>query len=217
VLPHIFEPFFTTKEPGRGTGLGLAMVYGIVQQHQGWVEGHNEPCCGACFDVYLPCCCQERAAPEPVPHPPPHGNETLLLADDEPLLRSLAHTILHRFGYEILLAADGAEVLEIYQRERHRIDLVILDLTMPRISGREAFRRLRELDPEVRVLFASGFAGEQILPSEREHVLGFVSKPFRPADLVQAVRAALEKANGKNKGQEGHSGPLEPSERAGSQ
>jgi PAS domain S-box-containing protein len=193
VLPRIFEPFFTTKGPGKGSGLGLAMVFGIVQQHQGWVECHSEVGRGTCLDIYLPRYAGPVEAAQPAEAPPAlaEGNETVLVVDDEPLLRGLARAILEGQGYKVLLAGDGVEAVETYRRERS--DLVVLDLTMPRLSGREALRHLRAIDPEVRVLFASGYTAEHLRPEDHEQTLGFVKKPYRPEDLAYAVRTALDR------------------------
>jgi PAS domain S-box-containing protein len=195
ILPRIFDPFFTTKGPGKGTGLGLAMVFGIVQQHQGWIDCVSDVGQGTCFDVYLPRCTRpaEVAADKPAPLPS-GGSETILLVDDEATLRVLGQTVLRRHGYEVLLAEDGQQALEVYRRERGRIRLIILDLTMPRLSGRDTLRRLRQLDPNAPVVFVSGYAAEQVLQGERDQILGFVSKPYRPEDLVHEVRAALDRA-----------------------
>jgi PAS domain S-box-containing protein len=192
---HIFEPFFTTKGPGKGTGLGLAMVFGIIQQHQGWVECHSVPGRGTRFDIYLP----RLYAPAPaedsksVADKPTGGHETILLVDDEPLVRNLGQTILEGFGYRVLLGNDGQDAIDIYQREHARIDLIILDLTMPRLSGRDALRRLLKINPHTRVLLASGYSAEHITEEDHEQVLGFVSKPYRPDDLALAVRTALDR------------------------
>jgi PAS domain S-box-containing protein len=192
VLPRIFEPFFTTKGPGLGTGLGLAMVHGIVQQHGGWVEVQSTPGRGTRFDVYLPRTGRPSAAPAPAAPAPAGGTETILLADDEPMLRSLARSILEARGYRVILAADGREAVEEYRRAAGRIDLVILDLTMPRLSGRDACRRLAALDPGVRILLSSGFAADEAAAAREAGVRGFISKPYRPAELAAAVRAALD-------------------------
>jgi CheY-like chemotaxis protein len=192
VLPRIFEPFFSTKGPGKGSGLGLAMVFGIVQQHQGWVECHSAVGRGTCLDIYLPRYAGPVAAAV-VAAPPgsAEGNETILVADDESLLRGLARAILERQGYKVLLAGDGVEAVETYRRQRS--DLVVLDLTMPRLSGREALRQLRAIDPNVRVLFASGYTAEHLHAEEQALALGFVKKPYRPEDLAYAVRTALDR------------------------
>ncbi len=207
VLPRIFEPFFTTKEPGKGTGLGLAMVFGIVKQHQGWIECHSRVGEGTRFDIYLP-----RAAPRPsaaVESSPArghgtarHGHETILLVDDEPMIRQLGQTILESYGYQILLAEDGQQAVEVFGREPRGIDLVLLDLTMPRLSGADAFRLLRELDPEIRVLFASGYSADQAFRPLEEPGTGFVGKPYRPNELAQAVRTALDRPRGAGAGEE---------------
>jgi PAS domain S-box-containing protein len=195
ILPHIFEPFFTTKAPGKGTGLGLAMVFGIVNQHHGWIECASRVNGGTCFDIYLP---RWVRPPDGRPStaddaPLPHGHETILLADDEPMIRNLARIILQSYGYQVLLAEDGLKAVEIYQREAHRIDLVILDLTMPRLSGRDAFRRLLQIDPAARVLFASGYAAEHVMELEQGTFQGFVAKPYRPDDLARTVRITLDR------------------------
>jgi PAS domain S-box-containing protein len=196
VLPRIFDPFFTTKGPGKGTGLGLAMVFGIVQQHQGWVDCVSEVGHGTRFDVYLPRSAPQPAAGgQPARMPANGGDETVLLVDDESLLRTLGATILRRYGYDVLVAEDGLHALEVYGRERGRVRLVVLDVTMPRLSGRDTLRRLRDLDPAVPVVFASGYAAEHVLQSDPD-VLGFVSKPYRPEDLAHAVRAALDRVRG---------------------
>jgi CheY-like chemotaxis protein len=195
VKARIFEPFFTTKGPGKGTGLGLAVVFGIVRRHRGWIECGSEVGQGSRFDIYLPRAAAGAEATPPVPaRPPESGHETILLADDEPSLRSLGRTILGTFGYEVLLAADGQEAVEMYQRERGRIDLVILDLTMPRLSGRDAFRQLLQIDPQVRVVFASGYSAEYVSSADYARCLGFVPKPYRPELLARTVRAALDRA-----------------------
>jgi PAS domain S-box-containing protein len=194
VLPRIFEPFFTTKGPGKGTGLGLAMVFGIVQQHHGWIDCASEVGQGTRFDVYLPRYRGAVPAPERPAAAPAGGSETILLVDDESLLRVLGQTTLRRYGYDVLVAEDGPQALEVYRRERRRVQLIVLDLTMPRMSGLDTLRRLRQLDPTVPVLLASGHAAEQVLQTEREHVLGFLAKPYRPEDLAQAVRTALDRA-----------------------
>jgi PAS domain S-box-containing protein len=192
---HLFEPFFTTKGPGKGTGLGLAMVFGIVKQHRGWIEFASEVNQGTRFDIYLP---REAltipAATAPAnPEKACRGTETVLLVDDEPMIRNLGRTILQQYGYRVLLAEDGQGAVELYPRHPERIDLVILDLTMPRLSGSDTFQRLLEIDPQVRVLFASGYSAEHAPVLEHDRIVGFIGKPYRPADLARMVRAALDR------------------------
>ncbi|MBY0526756.1 MAG: PAS domain S-box protein [Gemmataceae bacterium] len=196
IQSRIFDPFFTTKGPGKGTGLGLAMVFGIVKQHQGWIECHSTVGEGTSFDVYLPRCVggDVRPAAPAGPRTPGGGTETLLLVDDEAIIRNLGRTILEQFGYRVLLAEDGEEAVDVYRREYHAIDLVILDLTMPRLSGRDTLRRMHEVNPGVQVLFSSGYSADHVIESGREGVLGFVPKPYRPHDLAATVRVALDGA-----------------------
>jgi two-component system cell cycle sensor histidine kinase/response regulator CckA len=197
VKARIFEPFFTTKEVGKGTGLGLAMVFAIVKQHGGWVECLSQPGRGTTFDVYLPrseTSVTPVAAPTRVETAGRHGRETILIADDEPMIRRLASLVLQRSGYTVLEAEDGRRAVEVFARERDRIDLVLLDLTMPQLSGQEAFRQMRLIEPGVKVIFASGYAADVVAGEEQDLVLGFVKKPYRPDDLVSAVQEALAKA-----------------------
>ena len=193
---HIFKPFFTTKAAGKGTGLGLAMVSCIVGQHDGWIECHSALGQGTRFDIFLP-----RYRPPVAPSSelassrrPNGGKETVLVVDDEALVRNLGRRILEGFGYHVVVAEDGAQALEVYQRGQQQIDLVLLDLTMPRLSGRETMRRLLKINPSVGVLYSSGYSPEHLTAEDHEQIRGFVSKPYRPDDLARAVRAALDKA-----------------------
>jgi PAS domain S-box-containing protein len=193
VQERIFEPFFTTKEPGQGTGLGLALVFGIVEEHHGWIECASEPEHGTRLAIYLPRYGQnvEMPARPAAGVPTQRGVATILLADDEPMIRDLATNILQRYGYQVLLAEDGLQAVEIYQREKDHIDLVILDLAMPRLTGDDAFRRLIAIDPNVRVLLSSGYFPEDLSIAEGQ-VLGFINKPYRHEELLSTIRAALQ-------------------------
>jgi PAS domain S-box-containing protein len=195
VLPRIFEPFFTTKGPGKGTGLGLAMVFGIIKQHQGWIECTSQLGQGTCFDIYLPRHepTSEASLPLTLSAAPRPGNETILLVDDEAMIRNLGRIILQRYGYRVLLAEDGIEALSLYRSKPEEISLIVLDLTMPHLSGREVFQKLLEMDPNVRVLLASGYSAEHVIDFESDRILGFVGKPYRPDDLARQVRFALDK------------------------
>lgn len=198
IRARIFEPFFTTKPLGKGTGLGLAVVFGIVQQHNGWIDCHSEPGAGTRFDIYFPRSRELARAPTGTPDPPVisrRGSETILLVDDEEMIRELGRAILERQGYRVLQADDGISALDAFQRHAGEIDLVILDLTMPNLSGRETFRRLRELDPNVGVLLSSGYSTDEFEPGELDGILGFVPKPYRIEELTAAVRTALDRIN----------------------
>ena len=173
------------------------MVFGILKQHHGWIDCHSEVGTGTTFDIYLPRGREEAnptAATPTSSAAPGGGDETILLADDEAIIRNLGRTILQRYGYHVLLAEDGQDALDLYRRRPGEIDLVILDLTMPRLSGQDTLRQLRQLDPHVRVLFSSGYSAEQLTGPDREGVLGFVNKPYRPQGLAQTVRTALDQA-----------------------
>jgi two-component system cell cycle sensor histidine kinase/response regulator CckA len=192
IRAKIFEPFFTTKDVGQGTGLGLAVVYGVARAHGGWVECTSTPGTGSRFDVYLP---RGLASDELVPGPAEahHADrgrgETVLVADDEPLVRSLARGVLERKGYRVVEACDGAEAVELYKREAGKVALVVLDASMPNMSGRQAFVAIRKLDPAARVLFTSGHQAADVLPTASA---GFLHKPYTLKALAAAVREALD-------------------------
>ncbi|HJZ94812.1 MAG TPA: PAS domain S-box protein [Gemmataceae bacterium] len=190
ILSRIFEPFFTTKPVGQGTGLGLAMAYGIVHQHKGWIQCRSRPGMGARFDIYLPrSASQPERAPQPVRAA---GTETVLLVDDEPMIRNLAKATLERHGYRVILAGDGQEAVDLFRKHRGEIAVVVLDLTMPLMTGQEALRELKKIDPRVRALYASGYSADSLAAMDPGDVLGFLQKPYRPDELVAAVRSAID-------------------------
>jgi len=206
IRSQIYEPFFTTKGSAKAAGLGLALVHGIVEQHHGWIECHSVPDKGTVFDVYFPRYGQRptQVVPPAATKRPHDGPKTILLADDEPLIRNLGRTILEGQGYRVLLAEDGQQVLDVFRQEHAQIDLVILDLTMPRLSGKDAAKEILALDPEARLLYSSGYFAEDLTP-EDDRVLGLVSKPYNPHELVEMVRSALE--HGKQPAGEAFPGP----------
>jgi DNA-binding response OmpR family regulator len=161
--------------------------------HLGWIEHASDVGIGTRFDVYLPCAAKtEETSDTAALADSLNGNETILLADDEPLLRNLVRTILERHGYRVLLAADGQEAVDLFGREQGGVDLAILDVTMPRLSGREAARLIAAADPKARMLLASGYAADTNSALGEPGVRGFISKPYRPRELASAVRAALD-------------------------
>jgi CheY-like chemotaxis protein len=210
VKARMYEPFFTTKDVGKGTGLGLAMVFSIVRQHKGWIDCHTEVGHGTTFDVYLPRAASDTVADiESTPFVKRRdGKETILVVDDEELIRKIATATLERAGYRVLEAADGQEAVSLYSKMQNRIDLVILDLTMPVLSGHEAFRLFLDMNARVRVLFTSGYAVEQLSELEKELMAGFVKKPFRPHELLAAVAEAFTKKPGTKPGSRVANSPL---------
>jgi PAS domain S-box-containing protein len=196
ILPRIFEPFFTTKEPSKGTGMGLSMVYGIAKNHGGSVQVYSELGHGSTFRVYLPvtACPSSEQAHSPLPRVV-SGRGRVLLIDDEPVVRQMAARMLVELGYDVLVAGDGVEALEIYRQSWADIDLVLLDMIMPAMGGRECFRAMRQINPNVLALLSTGYglngAAQKILD---EGVAGFVEKPYDLARLSQAVAAVLGRA-----------------------
>ena len=195
ILRHIFEPFFTTKEPGKGTGLGLATVYGIVKQSGGYIECDSEPGRGTTFRIYLPRVDGPAAETERNGRPvdAAGGTETILLVEDEEGVRELARDILRATGYTVIEARNGAEALLLSERHQGPLDLLLTDVVMPRMSGRELAERLTPLRPDLSVLYMSGYTDDAVI---RHGVLGagtaFLQKPFTPAILVDRVRETLD-------------------------
>ncbi len=192
IRDRIFEPFFTTKETGHGTGLGLASVYGIAHQHEGWIEVETAEGQGSAFHVFLP------LVPAPAEVAPsaekalPRGTETLLLVEDNPMVLELGEILLSGLGYTVLSAADGVEALATFQAHSD-IALVLTDAVMPRMGAADLIPALRALNPAIRVLVATGYAPDEIQHSlESSGVAGYVRKPFSQADLATAVRTAID-------------------------
>jgi two-component system, cell cycle sensor histidine kinase and response regulator CckA len=199
VKARAFEPFFTTKEPGKGTGLGLATVYGIVRQSGGDVAVHSEPGVGSSFKVYLPAVASPDHRPDSIePRPAPNGHETVLLVEDEDGVRRLTRLVLESHGYRVIEAGSGPQAIEAAKTHTGPIHLVVTDVIMPRMSGRELVRRLRSSYPDARVLFMSGYAqkedpgAEQHDSEQPDGRADFLPKPFTPHDLACKVRDVLD-------------------------
>ena len=194
-LSHVFEPFFTTKEAGRGTGLGLSMVYGVVKQSGGHVTVYSEPGVGTTFKIYLP---RVEDAPDKdrgasVPSAPVGGAETILVVEDEEAVRRLTCRALEARGYTVLPAADADEALLLCEKHAGEIDLMITDVVMPQLSGREVARRAAALRPGMKVLFMSGYTDDAIVQhGVLDAGTAFLQKPFTPRSLAQKVREVLD-------------------------
>jgi len=195
VKSHIFEPFFTTKERGKGTGLGLSVVYGVVNNHRGFVQVESEPDAGTTFIIYLPVEHSTEAHGEGarwnIPRKP-NAPQTILLVEDEEMLRDLGVTILEGEGYRVLAARDGMEAVALFEAHRDDIGLVVCDLGLPRLGGREAFLKMKESRPGVRAIVASGYL-EPAIRSEmlKAGVLDTIQKPYDFNDLLTKIRAAI--------------------------
>jgi nitrogen-specific signal transduction histidine kinase len=189
---RIFDPFFTTKGMGRGTGLGLAMVYGIVKGHGGGIDVTSEPGRGTTFEIYLPATEKAIAKEQNKTTTILRGKETVLLVDDEPIVLEVTRELMEALGYRVFLAGSGQEAIAVFLEKGKMIDMVILDMVMPGISGSETFDRLREIDPQLVILLSSGYSingqAQQIL---KKGCNGFIQKPFKLKALSQKLREVL--------------------------
>ncbi len=195
VKAHIFEPFFTTKERGKGTGLGLAVVYGVVNHHRGFVDVESEPGAGSTFTLYLPLdrtAAGGIAAPETGAGASTRAPQLILLVEDEEMLRELGVTFLEAEGYRVLTASDGIEAVEIFERHRDEIGLVVCDLGLPKLDGRAVFLKMKETRPAVRAIVASGYI-EPAIRSEiiAAGVIDTIQKPYDFRDLVAKIRSLI--------------------------
>jgi CheY-like chemotaxis protein len=197
ILPKIFDPFFTTKDIGKGTGLGLATVFGIVQQHQGWINVHSEVGRGTTFRIYLP---RLAGMSEQITAPPAlaamrGGNETILLVEDEESLRVLVQTVLSRLGYRVLEASTGVKALEIWKENRKEISLLLTDLLMPDgMTGKALSQGLLQKNPKLKVVYMSGYSAEVVGKDfPLQEGVNFLAKPFQVQKLAQTIRDSLDK------------------------
>ena len=194
-LPHIFEPFFTTKEVGKGTGLGLATVHGIVQQHNGWITVTSEINRGTMFHIYFPAMARAKAERKTgtATADLPGGTETILVVEDELIVRLAVSTMLQRFGYTVLSAESGREALKTWQKHKDRIQLLLTDIVMPDgVSGYELARQLQADQPQLKVIYTSGYSGN-VADRRLTMVEGvnFLQKPYAPQKLAEALRKNL--------------------------
>jgi signal transduction histidine kinase/ActR/RegA family two-component response regulator len=195
ILDHVFEPFYTTKDVGKGTGLGLAMVYGIVKNHEGYILCYSEVSTGTTFKIYLPAmeqCGQKQIADE-MEEFFKGGDETILLVDDEEYVRELGVELLTDAGYKVLTATDGEEGLELYRKEQKNVDLVILDLVIPGMGGKKCYEEILKVNPNAKILVVSGYSangpGKEAIEAG---VKSFVGKPFDVSHLLETIREILD-------------------------
>jgi CheY-like chemotaxis protein len=193
-LARVFEPFFTTKDQGRGSGLGLATSYGIIKQCGGSIWAYSEPDYGTTFKVYLPRVRAALSVPEAKrPAAAASGSESLLLVEDDELVRRIASRILVSNGYKVHVAVDGADALSRFKELEGKIDALITDVVLPKVSAKELVQRLKQLKPELRVLYTSGYTENTVVhQGVVDAGVNFLAKPYLPADLSRAVRKVLE-------------------------
>ena len=190
----VFEPFFTTKEPGKGTGLGLAIVYGSIKSHGGFVNVYSEPGTGTTFRVYLPLSgIRQRNSSSTAALFPEGRGETILISEDDSSVRMIMTSVLEKFGYRVLQAADGGEALRIFREQEDQIHLVMLDVFMPVLNGKAVYDEIIRLRPSIRVIFTSGYTADII--RQNNLLTGnvpFISKPVSPRDLLTKIREVLD-------------------------
>lgn len=194
-LEKIFDPFFTTKSKGKGTGLGLSMVYNIIMQHDGFLDVKSELNIGTTFNLYLPAYDgEDDHSNNPAFEEIYSGEGLILVVDDEPIIRETAKSILEECGYHVILAENGEEGVAVYSQRKNEIDLVVLDMVMPKKSGKEAYQDMKIINPEIKVLLASGFRHDERVEEVMQlGVNAFIQKPFTLAKLSKAVKDILQK------------------------
>jgi two-component system, cell cycle sensor histidine kinase and response regulator CckA len=189
---RIFEPFFTTREMGRGTGLGLASVYGIIKNHNGIINVYSEKGQGTTFKIYLPASEKEIKQEQKTPKQLFKGTETVLLVDDEEIVLQVGAQMLEALGYKVLVAHSGKEAIEIYKNQKDKIDLVILDMIMPKMGGGAVYDKMKRISPDIKVLLSSGYSmNDQAKKILARGCSGFIQKPFATRDLSKSVREVL--------------------------
>jgi CheY-like chemotaxis protein len=194
-MERIFEPFFSTKEVGKGTGLGLATVYGIVKQHQGWIEVNSQVGVGATFQIFFPSASRPvDAAVQPQDEAvSPRGRETILVVEDEPVVRDFVCEVLKGLDYSVVEAGCGAEALRAWDEFDGQIDLLLTDMVMPQgMTGRELVQHLKKRKPELKVVYTSGYSPEALQEDFSQTETVFLSKPYLPPQLAKIVRTTLD-------------------------
>jgi PAS domain S-box-containing protein len=193
---RIFEPFFTTKEVGKGTGLGMSIVYGIIKQHNGFINVYSEPQIGTTFRIYLPLVDKESAANEEVitAEPPHGGTETILVAEDDSAVRNLVQEVLSSYGYTVITAVNGQEAVEKFKANQDTVKIILMDIIMPKMNGKQAFREIRQLDENVKIIYSSGYTMDIIQSHDvLDEGAELIMKPVQPLELLRKVRELLDK------------------------
>lgn len=191
---RIFEPFFTTKETGGGTGLGLASAYRIIENHDGFIRVSSEKGHGTCFEIYLPASERILSEEEKSAGQAIKGSETVLLIDDEEMITEVTETLLQKMGYRVVTAKSGEVAIKIYEAHQNQIDIVILDMVMPDMSGGSTYDRLKALNPEAKDILSNGYS----IDGQASEILnrgcdGFIQKPYKMREISQKMRAILDK------------------------
>ena len=191
---NIFEPFFTTKDVGKGTGLGLAMVYGAIKQHNGYINVYSEPGKGTTFKIYLPLTGSgEQPAEKKGTSTVSAGTETILLVEDEETVRVIMRSLLEESGYRVLEAMDGEDGLRLFKENRGIINLVLSDIIMPKMQGREMYEEIKKIAPDIKILFISGYPADFIdQKSFSEEGRNIIDKPVIPDKLLRKIREVLD-------------------------
>jgi CheY-like chemotaxis protein len=194
IQEHIFEPFFTTKEVGRGTGLGLSMVYGIIEKHNGFIDVYSELGKGATFKIYLPLIDAEVWEVQEVGDDIlSRGNEIILLTEDDEAVRNMMAMLLKKFGYRVLEAGDGKEALSIFRDHQDEIQLIVTDVIMPEMNGLEMYNEVRRIKPDMPAIFMSGYTADIIGGNIfREDNVYFLSKPLKATELLHKIREIFQ-------------------------
>jgi CheY-like chemotaxis protein len=190
---RIFDPFFTTKEMGRGTGLGLASVYGIIKSHSGIIKVYSKKGEGATFNIFLPASTKKVVKHIELKKDILNGTETILLVDDEDMIIDVGRDVIQKLGYKVMTAESGKKAIEIYKNKQEEIDMVVLDMVMPEMGGGDVYDHLKEVNPDIKVLLSSGYS----INGQANKILsrgcnGFIQKPFNIKSLSQEIRAILD-------------------------